>query len=580
MNLFMWEYQQHFQISLQVSAESLFNEIDSKLKPEVFLIGILVDPKENQHLVCIEPEDCGYSVNSFTKIKTLAGELEDVDEDKKTFHTDDTLQENHDKYIKNNSYREAILRTLNQSDSLKNTEKFISFPTLINNYLVFAVLKLQKDVINKYYSLTKDKFNNRYKINRSFLESAIDIYLKECTNSFKDSEKAIGAIERLPEELLREAAKQFMYSVSQAGGNMHGLHGLYDACNVISSLKYEGSEGLGTIIIAKKGHPNIKLTLQLNEPIAIKDFRKVRKFLEVSSSTSLIISDSAYIYGLGEQIEKYNPKEESLFAIKFISHFKWEVIHDENKLMIVEFKQPSLPKDRIDKDKFYSDFRRIFKNIENEQIADLWGITIQATKQSHGTMLVITDNAKNETERLGQQSFSLRPFKLTNEVIQQITSIDGAVLLDRNSICYSIGVILDGLATDKGDSSRGARYNSAVRYYEYFGKDTPTILIIISEDGMINLIPNLKPQIKHSKIVEAIHEFKSISLTDKPNKKLFNQLMDLFEKIQFYLTKEECKTINQCRKKIEKKNIDNSFRILRSDLSANDEMNTSYYIED
>jgi hypothetical protein len=34
----------------------------------------------------------------------------------------------------------------------------------------------------------------------------------------------------------------------------------------------------------------------------------------------------------------------------------------------------------------------------------------------------------------------------------------GGVLIDPNGTCYAIGVILDGIATTKGDPARGSRY--------------------------------------------------------------------------------------------------------------------------
>ena len=59
-------------------------------------------------------------------------------------------------------------------------------------------------------------------------------------------------------------------------------------------------------------------------------------------------------------------------------------------------------------------------------------------------------------------------------------------MIDINCICYSFGVILDGIACiDKGDNSRGARYNSAIKYLE---SNPDSIIIIISEDGMIDVI--------------------------------------------------------------------------------------------
>jgi len=107
-DLFMWGYQQHVQISFQVSAESLFKKIDYKLNPKVFFIGILVDKREDRHPVCLEPESCGYNVNSFSDLKDLATQLEKVDEEGRIFHSHQIAQENHEKRITTKSYIEGI----------------------------------------------------------------------------------------------------------------------------------------------------------------------------------------------------------------------------------------------------------------------------------------------------------------------------------------------------------------------------------------------------------------------------------------------------------------------------------------
>jgi RNAse (barnase) inhibitor barstar len=577
---FMWAFQRHFQISMQVSAELLFKEINKQLKPKLFLLGILIDEKNDRHPICFEPEDCGFSTKAFNDIHSLAQQLENVNEEKRIIHSHPIAQKNHNHRILKNSYNEAISKILRSEDLFGKTEKFVSLPIYIDGFFVFVVLELDKQTYNGYYSLTKDKLDGRYKLSRSFLESVIDTFLKECELSLKDPINPYLSFERPSNEILRESGKQFMYTISQVGENFHGLHGLYEACNTISSLKYEGKDGLGKMLIAKKNHRNIRLTLQLQEPIQVKDYRKVRKFLELSNENSLIISDSALIYGLGEMVGKYNPKTESIFVINFISHFKWELMHDNNPMMIVEYRQPNIPKDKIDSIKFYTDLKRIFKEINNNQLDNLWDITVEATKQQHGTMLVISDKAKEEAERLKNQSFSVNPFKLTSDFVHQISSIDGSILIDKDGLCYAIGVILDGIATEKGDSSRGARFNSAVRYYEHFGSQQPSIIVIISEDGMTDLIPNLKPQVKHSIIIESIQILEELSNKDKIIAKDFNDLMSIFQDLEFYLTKEECEKINTLRKVIEEKiKVIEGVKVVYYDFKPNKEMNDSYYID-
>lgn len=575
----MWGYQHYFRHSLQSEAESLFNHIDKNLKPNVFLLGILIDERDDRHKVCLEPEDCGYNVHSFSNVKQLAQELENVDEEGQIRHSHPVAQENHNKAISNKSLIDSIYKILKREDLYGDSEKFISYPTYVDGFLVFTILEVHKKAINKHYSLTKDRFDHRYKISRSLIESTIEVFLKECSNALKDPNRGINAINRQSEEILRESGKQFMYSISQAGGNISGLHGLFDACNTIASMKYEGAEGLGKLAIAKKDHDNLRVTLELEEPIKVHDYRKVRKFLELSTNDSIIISDSAVIYGLGEIAGKYNPKDESLFIINFISHYKWEVLHDNNPMMIVEFKLPNIPKDKIDRVKFYSDLPRVFKGITKRQIDDLWDVTMQATKQKHGTMLVVSSVASEESVRLGKQSFAIKPIKVNSNLIQQITSIDGAVLLDENSICYAIGVILDGLATDKGDSSRGARFNSAIRYYEQFGKSNPVVIVIISEDGMINLIPELRPQIRHSEILDKIKELKSLNELQEVERTKYYPIINWFENNEFYLSGDECEEVNNLRKELEKKEKEPAnIWIVRRDLKPNIEMEESYYL--
>jgi len=61
------------------------------------------------------------------------------------------------------------------------------------------------------------------------------------------------------------------------------------------------------------------------------------------------------------------------------------------------------------------------------------------------------------------------------------------VLPDPQGYCYSIGVILDGKASaGHGNSTRGARYNSAIRYVE--SSDFPTLVVVVSEDGMVDVM--------------------------------------------------------------------------------------------
>lgn len=578
--LFMWGYQQHFRISVEVAAKSLFTLLDNRFTPRVFLVGVLADERNDRHPICLEPEDCGFDVKSFENVRNLAKELEKASKERNVFLSHPIAQKNHERAIGMKAYVDAISKVLVRDDFLGQYERYISYPTYVEGYFVFVVLELSSHVLNQHYSLTKITIDERYTVYRSLIESAIITFLSACQNSLKNPEEPIGVIEKSADELIRQAGRQLMYTASQAGNNFDGLHGLYDACNEIASMKYEGAIGLGKLIIAPKNHKNIKLTLELRTPIRLNEHRKVRKFLELSDENSSIVCDSALIYGLGEIRGRYNPREESLFVVNFTSHYTWELSHDNNPLMVVSYRGPRLPAEKIDREKFYDILERTFNGISNDQVGGLWDIAMEATKQQHGTMLVISEDAIQESARLGKQCFPIKPFNFNKEFIQQITSIDGAVLLDINGVFHAIGVILDGVASEKGDASRGARYNSAIRYYEQFGKSIPTVIIIISEDGMINLIPDLRPRIKHSVIIDAIEQFRDILNQENIDRKSFNKAMDFFGSVSFYLSREECDSINEIRAKIEARYADATIRPVYNDLKPSKEMNSSYYLDE
>lgn len=77
----------------------------------------------------------------------------------------------------------------------------------------------------------------------------------------------------------------------------------------------------------------------------------------------------------------------------------------------------------------------------------------------------------------------------TKEVILNISSIDGAIMMDENCISYGVGLIVDGEAIVKGDVSRGARYNSIYNYIHIKKREDKRYLaIVVSEDGMVDVL--------------------------------------------------------------------------------------------
>jgi hypothetical protein len=342
-------------------------------------------------------------------------------------------------------------------------------------------------------------------------------------------------------------------------------------------MRYEGAEGIGRMLIAKPDHPNIEIILSLSSPVKMNDHRAVRKLLEISSDENCLLTDSAFIYGIGRSIGLYDQRREDLFLVNFTKHYTWELQHAGHVMMSVSYGQPQLPRLLIDKDKFTNTVKRIFHSISPKNIERLWALIIEATKQRHGTMVVVSAKAKSEAKRLEKQSIEIEPILLTTDMMKLVTTIDGAVLIGPDTTCYAIGVILDGIASKKGSSSRGARYNSAIRYTE--GRDE-CLAIVVSVDGSVDLIPDLVPQIRKASISDALEKLRALSKDDVANIPKFNKVMGWFTEHSLYLNVETCDEVNRLRRDIESRfPKDTTVRVLYQDFVPNEEMNSSYFID-
>ena len=74
-----------------------------------------------------------------------------------------------------------------------------------------------------------------------------------------------------------------------------------------------------------------------------------------------------------------------------------------------------------------------------------------------------------------------------------ISNMDGALILDFGGNCKAISCIVDGKAVIPGRVERGARLNS-IENYVGSKKKGICIGIVISEDGMVNILHNKNPK--------------------------------------------------------------------------------------
>jgi hypothetical protein len=295
----------------------------------------------------------------------------------------------------------------------------------------------------------------------------------------------------------------------------------------LSNMPYEGANNFGIIDFVDKIQEQIYgYTIEFMDKCVLykNQGRVLRKYLQMSGENRHLLASrfNAYdqvnqcwvIGGIGTDYDK-----EILCSVKFLGNSKWSC-EFKNEIVLYNGTEYEVQiKNRAkNSNKYENDIKEIFGEVLSQNIFD---VINKVKAQSHGTMLVISDDAKAEAERLGKihRAIRTRELNMQNQTLESmlaLTSIDGAIMMDIDCICYSIGTILDGSATIYSNLGRGSRYNSAYTYIHNMQKNKKKCAaVVISEDGMVDIITtvnikfsdnDLYRNIKYSDYEIMIHE--------------------------------------------------------------------------
>ena len=547
----MWGYQRHFQISVKLAAQSLFKALDPHFEVEVFLLGLVREDaaaKPGNNPICLEPEECGFEPEAFASVRADTEHFLAVSPDRNVICWEPSHQRSNDRRMLDNAQKEAVLKAIANRHLYAKGEFYFSGFMPVADYDVGVVVILKHKHHRLHYQLPQVYADERFKVPASLTESSVEIFLRFCRKSLHvpHPENADDWDGPETDAILRKAGSRVMEAPVFASGGIQGLYGLFDSCNYISSLTYESSTSSGEMLITKSGHPNIQPTLILSKPIDLSHHRAIRKLLEISRAGDAILTDGDSVTGFGKMVGNYDQTQADLLTVRFIGHHKWELQHAEHKLMRVTFGRPSLPLPPLNEYRFTEDSERILKSTKPEKIKKLFALAEAACQQRHGTVLVITPEAAPEAKRLASQSTGIVPVEVTPELLQSITAIDGAVLLDTDGVCHAIGVILDGEALEFGNPARGARYNSSLRYcanMEKLGKQC--LVVVVSEDGSAEWIPDLLPRQSRRELKEKEAELDIILKLEEFPITRSSRLLSWLSDHRFYLSNGTCEKANR-----------------------------------
>lgn len=253
-----------------------------------------------------------------------------------------------------------------------------------------------------------------------------------------------------------------------------------DDIDIISSTPYEGKYSNGMMIL-EAYDDNKKIDIDFKIKTKLNDHKRARKLLEMSNDKYELVSDGEYITGL-RKIEKLP----YYTRIKFNGKNKYSILHNGKKILDFEYGYPT-NKNNI-QDKYHISSKIENSNINENIYNDVINLVENILSNKKGGMIVISQNPEKEAKRLANQCILIDPVKVNGDIVKSISRIDGSLLIDEELKCYATGVILDGDASNsKGDSSRGSRYNSALKYISR-NDIVGSIAIVISEDGMVDVI--------------------------------------------------------------------------------------------
>ena len=156
-------------------------------------------------------------------------------------------------------------------------------------------------------------------------------------------------------------------------------------------------------------------------------------------------------------------------------------------------------------------------------------------------------------------------------------ALDGAVMLGPNGQCHAFGVILDGEAiVGKGDPARGSRYNSAVRYQRT--KALESMLVVISDDGTVDLVPDLMPRVCRQEVEAAVNAFCAASEREPVDGEEFARTHDQVTEFAFYLDDEQCQRVNEAYEtEMRRRDDAGGVTVSTPRLQAHPDMKPSYF---
>lgn len=569
---FMWGYQHMFRHMVESAAARALEVVGAPMDVTVVLVGFRV-AEGPRHDICIEPERGPLLQADLSGVRQRAAELFAADPERRIMSSVAAVHDNRMRWVALKARGEAVREAVSASSAFPGSDLFVSLSALIGGYEVHTCVAVDSGWIGDLPAF-EHAVEDRLYVGRSLVHEVIAECLRRADLALylPDPGAGLNVLGASSLDIVRSAAARFLDGCVMRTGGMPG--DLLEVMEGITSLEYERSGAAGRLVIVGRSR-SVESRSSLARAVPLRDARAVRKLLEVSDEQVALLTDGSKVFGLGD-VNTSLVDERPAFEIVVPSHATFELRHEGTALMRVDYGRPKLPRPLLDRERFDDALARVLGVIDTSR---LWIIVEAAAGAGHGTIIVISADAVAESARLSGQATLLEPHLLQPEDAIRFSRIDGATLVDLDGRCHAIGVILDGEATGAGNPSRGSRYNSSIRYQA--STRSPAVAVVISDDGFVDLVPDLKPRVRRSDVEAAVTAFRDAAKADPVEGEKFARTHEAAKGLVFYLNEVQCQEVNALYESEQQRRLQQGGIAIREPpLRPNSLMNDSYFIEE
>ena len=537
-------------------------------KAKVLLIGLATE-NDLQHETCIEPEDGPLEVDDLRAVGKRTQEILETDSESSVLYSHPRIREQRRSELFLRSRAKAIAEAIQESGRFEGLSFFASDSAPLAGYEIHTCIGIPNGAVESVPRFNNPKKNERYghHIEESFLQAIVNSCLERADRALYLPNPGEGIFvlgDRV--DIVRGSAMRFVEGVTFALTPLPT--DLFRNSNEVSSLTYERSGAKGHLVVTDVDNLANKLKVTLQNPVGLGEARSVRKMLELTDETTDLLTDGRAIYGLGECLSAPDVAQ-----ITIEGHSRWSLSINGTILMKVANEHATLPKPILDKDLFRDVALRKVGAVEVDRV---WDIFQCALDNDHGTTIVVSEDPISELRRLGQEALAIKPEYLDHKDVARLGRIDGAIVLGADGRCHAFGVILDGMASSSGDRARGARFNSSVRYQRT--SDVSSLVIVISDDGTVDLIPKLMPRVSRQEVEDAVQVFCEYSGAEGNDGEEWARRNRRVEGLSFYLNEQQCDRVNEAyEKEMDSRLESRGIKLSRERLKPNPDMDDSYF---